>query len=278
MSFRDDILADIESIRTITGPTDFDIRTSQLTIRQRTWIGGRPGSADAIAPHLYPSTAILSSPTVASDLPTSLARLVIAFAGYSAHIVAIRPHAVSDTVNTITAPPPVDLGTGIVAANQLKAQYNLHIASSNFHWNADTTNSIVTANATDLASLILLVNSEFNALSAHIAFDAVTDVDLVLPRHYRIRQVSSQEIASTGGRYEAGDLIVEHITPSDGMGNGFTPLQLKPRPATNATEVIYLITSSLDTDGIDGEYSLRELRSWRPFTFDLVLKRTERTP
>lgn len=43
MSLRTSLLPIVEACRTIAGTTGLDIRTAQLTIRTRTWSGGRAG-------------------------------------------------------------------------------------------------------------------------------------------------------------------------------------------------------------------------------------------
>jgi len=43
VSLRTDLLPVIDELRALAGPTGFDVRTSQLTIRTRTWAGGRRG-------------------------------------------------------------------------------------------------------------------------------------------------------------------------------------------------------------------------------------------
>lgn len=102
-----------------------------------------------------------------------------------------------------------------------------------------------------------------------------TDSDLEIPRKYRIRQMEQNEIASAGGRYEAGDVLVGPITPEfpGPPPGGYTEAQLKPRPTTDATEIIYLITGAHA-----GEYRLIELRSMRAFGYELVIRRTRATP
>lgn len=100
-----------------------------------------------------------------------------------------------------------------------------------------------------------------------------TDVDLVIPAHYPIRLVTEQEINTAGGQYEVGDILVDHITPSDGAGTGYTPTQLKPVVTTDNVEIIYLIAGPHA-----GEYSAVELRTYRPFTYQLVLRRKITTP
>ncbi len=100
-----------------------------------------------------------------------------------------------------------------------------------------------------------------------------TDVDLVLPGHYPIRYVSAAEILNSGGQYEIGDLAVDHITPSDGAGVGYTPTELKPLVTADNVELIYLIVGAHA-----GEYVVKTLETYRPFSFRLVLSRSTVTP
>lgn len=141
MSFRTALLATVDSIRSIAGPTGFDIRVNQLSIRTRTWDGGRIG----------------------------------------------------------------------------------------------------------------LGNS--------------SDSDLVLPARYPIRYVSAQEIFSAAGEYEQGDVLVDHITPSDGT-IGYTQAQLRPQPTSDAVEILYILTGTHA-----GLYRCIDVRTYRAFTSQLVLRR-----
>lgn len=100
-----------------------------------------------------------------------------------------------------------------------------------------------------------------------------TDEDLVLPAHYPVRHLTGEEINSAAGRYEVTDLLVDHITPFDGIDVGYTPAQLKPTVTANNVELIYIITGP---EG--GEYSCVDLRAFRPFTYQLVLRRKTTTP
>ncbi len=108
---------------------------------------------------------------------------------------------------------------------------------------------------------------------AYVKLGTPTDVELALPARYPVRYLSSQEINSAAGQYEVGDVIVDHITPSDGAGVGYTPEQLKPTVTTNNVELFYIL------DGPHaGEYACVELRTFRPFTYQLVLRRKTTTP
>ena len=94
------------------------------------------------------------------------------------------------------------------------------------------------------------------------------DSDLVLPAHYPIRRVSGQDIEGSGGTYDLDTVLVNHITPFNGVNVGYTPAQLDPPKRDDRTEVIYVITGP---EG--GEYELVEARFHRPFSYQLVLRR-----
>jgi hypothetical protein len=103
------------------------------------------------------------------------------------------------------------------------------------------------------------------------------DTSLVLPTIYRVRQVTTREVASSGGRYEMGDMRVGPVTPAftrdDGSTGGFTEAQLKPDPTDEATETIYQLTGAHG-----GDYALVAVESTRAFSWYLVLRRRVTTP
>ncbi len=103
------------------------------------------------------------------------------------------------------------------------------------------------------------------------------DVVLDLPPIYEMKQLATRDIASSGGLYEMGDVKVGPITPrftrTDGTIGGFTEADLKPTPTANGIEVLYVLIGAHA-----GEYQLVELRSLRPFGYELVLRRRETTP
>jgi hypothetical protein len=107
---------------------------------------------------------------------------------------------------------------------------------------------------------------------------AYVDSTLDLPPIYRVHQLrnTTQEIASGGGRYEAGEMVVGPITPAftwpDGTRGGFRELDLKPLARTG-TEIVYVLSGAHA-----GEYTLRELRSAKPFSYEVVLARRQTTP
>lgn len=94
--------------------------------------------------------------------------------------------------------------------------------------------------------------------------------ELVLPRKYRIREIRSAEIASSGGRYEAGDVRVR-VTPASDEGTGYTAEQLAPTGLQEGQETRYILTG-----GIEGDYARIELKTDRAFSYELVLRRTSR--
>lgn len=95
-----------------------------------------------------------------------------------------------------------------------------------------------------------------------------SDSDLQLPQQYPVRPLTQQEVDGSGGQFETGDILIDHITPSDGMGNGWTTAQLAPQAASDNVEIIYVITGDHA-----GEYSLVAIKTFRSFTNQLVLRR-----
>ena len=83
-------------------------------------------------------------------------------------------------------------------------------------------------------------------------------------------------MASSGGRYEAGDVRVGPITPAyiraDGTTGGVSEAQLKP-DGDDGTEVLYELVGTHA-----GEYALLGLVSTAPFGWWVVLGRRETTP
>jgi hypothetical protein len=100
----------------------------------------------------------------------------------------------------------------------------------------------------------------------------VTNSDLVLAQSYKFRELTSKEVASSGGVFEMGDLRVGPITPTDVSGGGYTEAQLAPDGSTG-TEIIYVVTGALA-----GEYARLELDKSKPFSWYLTLRRQRTTP
>lgn len=110
-----------------------------------------------------------------------------------------------------------------------------------------------------------------------------TDADIPLAPTPKVRALSAREIASSGGRYEDGNLVVGPITPAYTVtacctsatetSGGYTVEQLDPVITTDGVELIYLV------DGPNaGEYYLHEVRRDRSMRYELVIGRTRRTP
>lgn len=114
------------------------------------------------------------------------------------------------------------------------------------------------------------------ALPDDPAAPAYTDARLELPAVYKVRQVTTREIASSGGRFEAGDVKIGPITPAymnaDGSQGGVSEAQLKP-DGEDGTEVFYELSGAHA-----GEYALVALVSTAPFSWWLVLTRRQTMP
>jgi len=95
-----------------------------------------------------------------------------------------------------------------------------------------------------------------------------TDVDVVLGEYYEIREATTREVESSGGKFEVGDIIVGPITPSDGDAVGYTEEQLAPKPTVPAVDILYLVTGAHA-----GTYRRKALKSTDPFEYFLVLGR-----
>ncbi|WP_438029007.1 hypothetical protein [Sorangium sp. So ce233] len=106
------------------------------------------------------------------------------------------------------------------------------------------------------------------------------DAGLTLSPNPDVREVSSREIASSGGLYKPKDLRVGHITPyhAGPPAGGYTPEQLAPtfaavRPRGEPVrEVFYRVEGPLA-----GEYERVEGRFGEPFEYVLVLRRLNRS-
>jgi hypothetical protein len=107
-----------------------------------------------------------------------------------------------------------------------------------------------------------------------------TDTDDVMPRRWPVRQLSQREIASSGGKFNDGDIRVSDISPAyvSHGGGGFSPARLDPsvlfpKPNSDA-EVFYL----LDGDQT-GTFTLVSLDTASdPVSWSMVLRNTRLTP
>jgi hypothetical protein len=105
------------------------------------------------------------------------------------------------------------------------------------------------------------------------SYTVETTLALKNPRP-RVRQLSSQEIASSGGQYEQADVRIDKLTPQWAQG-GYTPAQLAPSvdPGDQSREVVYLLTGPLN-----GEYRLINNSFDRALGYSLVVRRTRAIP
>lgn len=101
-----------------------------------------------------------------------------------------------------------------------------------------------------------------------------TDTDTVINPPPRVRNVSPEEVASSGGTYEAGDYMIEAITPSytslTGTTGGYTPAQLRIRPGAGSNNDVAII---LTGDEGSFECELVKANFDRPFRYWLVARR-----
>lgn len=110
-----------------------------------------------------------------------------------------------------------------------------------------------------------------------------TTTPLVLNQYYMTRQLKLEEISQSGGKFKEGDVIVEDITPWNGVVGagsvGYSPAQLDPTitstQPTDLVEVIYQLDAGASVAGgpLAGQYALREPQFGDPFGYNLVLYR-----
>ncbi len=97
-----------------------------------------------------------------------------------------------------------------------------------------------------------------------------------MPATYEVRQLTTREVASSAGRYEAGDVKVGPLTPryvaADGSTGGVSEAQLKPEGDAGA-EIVYQLVG-----GHAGEYALVGVETTAPFGWWVTLRRRETTP
>lgn len=108
------------------------------------------------------------------------------------------------------------------------------------------------------------------------------DETLCLPRSVGAREVTTREIASSGGRFEMGDVKLGPVRPyfaeeccdTVGAPGGFTKEQLDPRAEDESEEVLYRLTRvhSMGT-GMAGSYRLIHLQSDDPLEWTLYVRR-----
>jgi hypothetical protein len=107
----------------------------------------------------------------------------------------------------------------------------------------------------------------------------ISETVLTLTPTPKIREISSREVASSGGHYELGDLKVTKITPQhtkNAVTAGYTPEEIRPQPSLvdgQHLEVIYAITGPTA-----GDYTLVDSDFSKNFGYELTLRRRITTP
>jgi len=96
-----------------------------------------------------------------------------------------------------------------------------------------------------------------------------TDVDINPPP--RVRVVTTQEVASSGGTYRLGDFRIDAITPryTTPTTGGFTPAQLNIRPGTIPQDVAIILTGD---EAAPIECEAVEFRFDRAFRYTIIAR------
>lgn len=100
---------------------------------------------------------------------------------------------------------------------------------------------------------------------------SATDTDTVITPAPRVRVVSTQEIASSGGTYRLGDFKIDRITPryvTPTVG-GWTPALLNIRPNATNQDVAVILTGD---EAAPLECELIKLGVDRPFNYWMVVR------
>jgi hypothetical protein len=113
-----------------------------------------------------------------------------------------------------------------------------------------------------------------------VPWPAVVDVDyeddtLVFEPTPKVREISTREIASSGGVYADGDLRIERITPAfpSPSAGGYTPTQIAPTASGPGIEIFYVITGPLA-----GVYRRVDCRNDRALEYWVTVRRLRDTP
>lgn len=103
-----------------------------------------------------------------------------------------------------------------------------------------------------------------------------TNTDRVLTPAPKVRQLTAQQVASSGGTYEQGDYLIDKITPqyTTPTAGGNTPAQLElTTTAENEDLVVVLV-------GDDGTHVCTVVKTKfdRPFSYSMVVRPRRETP
>lgn len=137
---------------------------------------------------------------------------------------------------------------------------------------ADTLRALAGPSVFDIRTTSVTIRTRIYPGGRRSSQSAFIDSDFVLPQIYKVQQMKTHEISSSGGKYEIGDVKVGPITPR-GDSLGFTEAQLQPKPSNDGVDIIYVL------DGQHaGDYSRVELQSTKPFSYFLILRRRVTRP
>ena len=112
-----------------------------------------------------------------------------------------------------------------------------------------------------------------------------TDEPTATLSKYPIRHVSEKLIASSGGRYVDGDVIVKNVTPyfpatATSPAGGYTLAQLDPPCSAQGVENVYRLSADQEASaaGIAGDYRLIDIARDRAGHFTMHLRALRTTP
>jgi hypothetical protein len=115
-------------------------------------------------------------------------------------------------------------------------------------------------------------SGEIGVPETQIAGVDYVDQKIRLVPNPKVRRLTQREIASSGGRYEDADLIVGPMTPAF-AGGGNSTAQLDPLELQPGVELIYVLSGPNA-----GEHAAIDVRRDRPMRYEVVVRRTRRTP
>lgn len=102
-----------------------------------------------------------------------------------------------------------------------------------------------------------------------------SDSDAALPSYVKVRELTQAEVASSGGKFEMGDIKIGPMTPPyTSSGGGGVPLSVID-PDANApnVETLYVLSGR-----INGLYRRRNDTRSRPFRTEIIARRVHQTP
>lgn len=110
------------------------------------------------------------------------------------------------------------------------------------------------------------------------AGDVVTVKETVLPKRFPVREISDRKVSSSGGKFQAGDVAIEGISPpyTSHGGGGFSVEVLDPKRLpvpTNDIEVLYILEGD-----VTGVHALVSLETSDPTEWSMVVRRTRLSP